>query len=101
MKHADFHIGLEFVASAGFRWRCTDVGTRTILAIQVYRKDPNWYQGPPYIAKEVVFDEHDMASCHLTHVDLISAAVEARQTTAHPGYPSEAVTRMLEARHAY
>ncbi len=49
MELSDFHIGLEFVASAGFRWRCTDVGTRTVLAIQIDRRDPNWYQGPPYI----------------------------------------------------
>lgn len=100
MKHADFYIGLEFVASAGFRWRCTDVGSRTILAIQLDRKDPNWYQGPPYITKEVVFDEHEMARCHLTAADALVAAVDDHQATAHPGYPSEAVTRMLEARHA-
>lgn len=97
---SDFHIGLEFVASAGFRWRCTDVGTRTILAIRLDRKDPNWYQGPPYIAKEVVFDEHKMACCHLTNADAVSAAMKEHQTMTHPGYPSEVVTRMLEARHA-
>ena len=27
VRHADFHIGLEFVGSVGFRWRCTDVDT--------------------------------------------------------------------------
>jgi hypothetical protein len=97
---SDFHIGLEFVAGAGFRWRCTDVGTRTILAIQLDRKDPNWYQGPPYIAKEVVFDEHEMARCHLTNADAVSAALKEHQTMAHPGYPSEVLPRMLEARHA-
>ena len=42
MNHANFHIGLEFIGSAGFRWRCTDIGTRTILAIQLDRDDdPN------------------------------------------------------------
>lgn len=101
MRHADFHIGLEFVASAGFRWRCTDVGSRTILAIQLDRKDSNWYQGPPYIANEVVFDEQEMARCHLTNADALAAAVKNHQTTAHPGYPSEVLTRMLEARHAH
>lgn len=100
MELSDFHIGLEFVASAGFRWRCTDVGTRTILAIQLDRKDPNWYQGPPYIAKEVVFDEHEMARCHLTNANAVSAALKEHQTMTHPGYPSEVVTHMLEARHA-
>jgi len=99
VKHADFYIGLEFVASAGFRWRCTDVGSRTILAIQLERKDPNWYQGPPYIAKEVVFDEHEMARCHATNADALSVAVKEHQAAAHPGYPSEAVWHMLQARH--
>lgn len=100
MKHADFHIGLEFVASAGFRWRCTDVGSRTIVAIQLDRQDLNWYQGPPYIAKEVVFDEHEMERCYLSNADALSVAVKEHQVTSHPGYPSEAVWRMLEARHA-
>lgn len=99
MKHADFYIGLEFVAGAGFRWRCTDVGSRTILAIQLDRKDPNWYQGPPYIVKEVVFDEYEILHCHLTNPDALVAAVDGHQTSAHPGYPSEVVIRMLEARH--
>ncbi|MGF6301293.1 MULTISPECIES: hypothetical protein [Paraburkholderia] len=71
MKHPDFHIGLEFLGSAGFRWRCTDVGARTILAIRLDRDDPNWYRGPPYVAEEVVFDEHDLTSCHLTEDDAI------------------------------
>lgn len=101
MKHADFHIGLEFVGSAGFRWRCTDVGTRTILAIQLDRSDAQWYQGPPYIAKEVVFDEQEIMRCHLTNADALAAAVSEHKTGRHPGYPSEAVKRMMEARHAH
>lgn len=101
MKHADFHIGLEFVASAGFRWRCTDVGTRTILAIQLDRANPDWYQGPPYIAKEVVFDEQEMERCHLTGEDALATAVREHQSASHPGYPAEAVGRMMEARYAH
>lgn len=43
MKHSDFHIGLEFLGLAGFRWRCSDVGTRTVVAIQLdHDDDPNW-----------------------------------------------------------
>ena len=99
MKHSDFHIGLEFVGGAGFHWRCTDVGTRTILAIQLDRKDPHWYQGPPYIAKETVFDEHEIERCHLTETDAITAAVREHKTSGHPGYPSEVVAHMLKARH--
>ncbi|RDI98355.1 hypothetical protein DVT68_07355 [Dyella solisilvae] len=101
MKPADFHIGLEFVAGAGFRWRCTDVGSRTILAIRLDRNDTNWYQGPPYIAKEVVFDEHDLARCHPTNADALSAAATERQTSAHPGYSSAALTHMLKVRRAH
>lgn len=101
MKHADFHIGLEFIASAGFRWRCTDVGTRTILAIHLDRKNPDWYQGPPYIAKEEVFDEHEIERCHRTEEEAIAAAVREHKTSGHPGYPNEAVGRMMKARHAH
>lgn len=101
MKHADFHIGLEFVASAGFRWRCTDVGTRTILAIRLDRSDPHWYQGPPYIAKEQVFDEHDLPHCHLSNAQALSTAIHEHKTAGHPGYPAAAAARMMEARHAH
>jgi hypothetical protein len=101
VKHADFHIGLEFVGSAGFRWRCTDVSTRTILAIHLDRDDPDWYQGPPYIAKEVVFDEQEMERCYPTNEDALMAAVREHKTARHPGYPSDAVKRMMKARHAH
>jgi len=101
MKHADFHVGLEFVGRAGFRWRCTDVGTRTILAIQLDRKDPNWYQGPPYIATEVVFDEHEIEHCHLSDDDALKAAVRDHKVSGHPGYPVDAITRMMNALHAH
>jgi hypothetical protein len=99
MKHSDFYIGLEFVGSAGFRWRCTDVGTRTILAIHLDRHDPLWHQGPPYIAKETVFDEHEIERCHLTERDAITASVREHKTSGHPGYPSEVVEHMMSARH--
>jgi hypothetical protein len=101
VKHADFHIGLEFIAGAGFRWRCTDVGTRTILAIQLDRRNPDWYQGPPYIAKEVVFDEQEMGRCHLTFEEAVSAAALNNETSGHPGYSVEAMERMMKALHAH
>ena len=34
MKHADFRIGTEFLTATG-RWRVTDVGTRTAIAIKL------------------------------------------------------------------
>ena len=44
MKHSDFRIGLEFVTPAG-GWRCTDVGTRTVVAIRLnHGDDPRWYE---------------------------------------------------------
>jgi hypothetical protein len=99
MNHADFHTGLEFIGTAGFRWRCTDVGTRTILAIRLDRDDdPNWYQGPPYIAEEVVFDEHELKNCHLTGEDAIRAALHEADTSGHPGFPGEVVEHMMHAR---
>ena len=101
MKHSDFRIGLEFVGSNGRRWRCTDVGTRTILAISLDRENPDWYQGPPYIAKEIVFDEAEIVHCHLTIEEAIAAAVLDKETSGRPGYPSEAVQRMMKARRVH
>jgi hypothetical protein len=63
MKRADFHIGCEFLTTSG-RFRCTDVGKRTIAAIRLnHDDDPSWYNGPPYAIVESVFDEFDMQGC--------------------------------------
>ncbi|WP_257540232.1 hypothetical protein [Sphingobium sp. CFD-1] len=51
MKQADFVIGGEFMMS-GSRWRCTDVGTRIVVAIKLDAPDSNWYNGPPYAVAE-------------------------------------------------
>jgi hypothetical protein len=60
MKHSDFEIGTEFLTETG-RWRCTDVGKRTIAAIKLnHDDDPTWYNGPPYAVLEQVFDEYDI-----------------------------------------
>jgi hypothetical protein len=85
VKHADFHIGKEFYTGSG-RWRCTDVGTRVIVAIsqeprEVVRQsrdakgvvtmetyvsnDPCDLIGPPYKIAEYVFDEYDLGGCWL------------------------------------
>jgi hypothetical protein len=70
MQHADFQIGLEFYTATG-KWRCTDVGTRTIIAIKLdHADDPTWYDGPPYSVAERVFDEHDLKGCALTAEDI-------------------------------
>jgi hypothetical protein len=63
MKHSDFRVGSEFVAGSG-RWRCTDIGKRTITAIRLnHDDDPSWYSGPPYADIEQVFDEYDIEGC--------------------------------------
>jgi hypothetical protein len=63
MKHSDFWIGREFLSGSG-RWRCTDIGTRTVAAIKLdMDHDPASYNGPPYAVAESVFDEYDMEGC--------------------------------------
>lgn len=63
MQHTDFEIGLEFECG-GRRWRCTDLGTRTVIAIPLEcPEDPSWYNGPPYALAETVFDEYDIEAC--------------------------------------
>lgn len=85
MHHSDFRIGLEFWM-AGRRWRCTDVGSRVVVAIRVdtagittiedglattrAAEQPEleakgWFAGPPYTLAETVIDENDMEACSL------------------------------------
>lgn len=65
MTHGDFSIGLEFYTHTG-KWRCTDVGTRVIVAIKLDAPEESWYAGPPYGVAEIVFDEDDMEACALS-----------------------------------
>jgi hypothetical protein len=63
MERSDFRIGCEFMTATG-RWRCTDIGTRTIVAIRLnHDDDPSWYNGPPYAIVEHVFGEDDICGC--------------------------------------
>ena len=84
MKHDEFHIGLEFWCG-GRRWRCTDVGSRVVIAIclephevvtvartglttaatttRAITDDASWFEGPPYAVAEEVFDEHAIDGC--------------------------------------
>jgi hypothetical protein len=67
MRHEEFKIGMEFTAAGSLsgRWRCTDVGTRAIVAIQIEPgKDTSWCDGPPYAVAEFVFDEDDIVACN-------------------------------------
>ncbi len=64
MEHKEFSIGLEFQMS-GKRYRCTDIGSRVVIAIRLDKEDPSWYNGPPYAVVEIVIDEYDMEACNL------------------------------------
>ena len=80
LEHSDFFIGREFWTESG-RWRCTDIGTRTICAISLephnittrhedgtesttITDDPSWWNGPPYAIAEHVFDEYDFGGLY-------------------------------------
>lgn len=65
MKRSEFQIGTEFFTGAG-KWRCTDVGTRVIVAIRLdNQEDARNLAGPPYSVAEYVFDEYDLDGCSL------------------------------------
>ena len=79
-------MGMTFYCG-GRKWRCTDIGTRTVIAIcasgvelVMGPSDPRpscltlneseaeaagWFKGPPYKIVETVFDEYDLPGCSL------------------------------------
>jgi hypothetical protein len=80
MNRGEFAIGQAFTTDHGL-WRCTDIGTRTVIAIRIDaaevvavlggretqsvvdpRRDPSWLNGLPYALAETVFDEYDFAA---------------------------------------
>jgi hypothetical protein len=84
VKHSEFTIGETFWCGER-QWRCTDLGTRTVIAIridsvEVESTDPEqrqtldfaeaeregWFNGPPYAVAESVFDEDDLEGCTVT-----------------------------------
>lgn len=86
MKHEGFRVGIEFWCG-GRRWRCTDVGARTLVGIclepqevvsvtgdaevggmttQTITTDDSWLAGPPYAVTEEVFDEQSIDGCTLS-----------------------------------
>lgn len=98
MKLADFRLGTEFSSCTGQRWRCTDVGSRTIVAIELKPElDECWFAGPPYVVEEVVFDESEIARVYRDTEEDIRETVGAATNSAHPGFPHEAVTAMSDA----
>jgi hypothetical protein len=72
VNHSEFAIGIPFYTLRytkngwkNVKWRCTDIGTRTIIAIEVDEIEPRNNNGPPYSIQETVFDEYDMGSCEI------------------------------------
>jgi hypothetical protein len=68
MEHAAFRIGHTFWTATG-AWRCTDVGTRTIVAVELgahESPDPVDVDGPSSTSAELVFDEYDFEGCYPT-----------------------------------
>jgi hypothetical protein len=65
MKLSEFKINGEFMF-AEERYRCTDIGTRVIIAIRLDKTDPSWYNGPPYAVAEMIFDEYELPDCIAT-----------------------------------
>jgi hypothetical protein len=105
MRLADFRIGMEFWMS-GTRWRCTDIGTRLVIAIQlVYDDDPGWYKGPPYAIPQSTIEPHDFPDCSLDRyggnsynfsdevVELLKTSGNYGRAEWHLGAP-EALKRM-------
>jgi hypothetical protein len=92
MQFSDFRLGMEFLTKGRdgpSRWRVTDLGSRTVIAIRVEpveiaTHDANtgettprtltkaeaeadgWFVGPPYAVAEMVFDEEDIEGCWVT-----------------------------------
>ncbi len=63
MKLEDFWTGCEFQCGRD-RWKCTDIGSRVVVAICLSDHcDISWFDGPPYAVAETVFDEHDILVC--------------------------------------
>ena len=86
MEHSEFAIGRAFTNGHSL-WRCTDIGTRVVVAIRLDRaetvsvvvragrcgpettavidprEDPSWFNGPPYAIAETVFDEYALPAC--------------------------------------
>ena len=88
MKHEEFRIGEEFWCG-DHKWRCTDIGTRVVVAIRLgpheiavatpgdknpaelniqhkITDDPSWLNGPPYAVAEHIFDEDSIECCSHT-----------------------------------
>jgi hypothetical protein len=81
MTRDDIRIGQEFYTATG-RWRCTDIGTRVVVAIKLDQDDPRNYNGPPYSIVEYVFDEDDLPGCSLDPTEFADDAAGTPDATS-------------------
>jgi hypothetical protein len=89
MRREEFAIGRPF-RCGGKLWRCTDVGTRVVVAIRLDKlrvastggnrtlahheaEAEGWFRGPPYAVAETVFDEHGQEACEPVDVERSTA----------------------------
>ncbi|MCE3605714.1 hypothetical protein LXA47_19195 [Massilia sp. P8910] len=99
MKLAEFEIGTIFFTCTGQRWRCTDVGSRAIICIELKPElDECWFTGPPFSVAEVVFDELEIEGAYCDEEGAIRQAVVSWDQGFHPGFPHEVVTKMFQAK---
>lgn len=97
MKIEDFEIGKTFYGPAGFKWLCTDKGSRVIVAIMLdYDKEDYWFKGPPYSVKEEVFDEHDMKSLYTDTTEMLVDRIDSIETSSHPHFDSKDFLKMMK-----
>lgn len=89
MELSDFKIGQTFICG-GKRFRCTDIGSRVVIAVPMRARvssnkaeprllseeetaENGWLNGPPYAVQEVVFDENDIDQCQAESAELANA----------------------------
>lgn len=98
MKIEDFDLGTIFFSATGQRWRCTDIGRRSILAIELSEGlEEAWTIGPPYVVPEVPFDEIGITAAFRSAEESIRDALESANRDSHPGYPASAASTMMRA----
>lgn len=97
MRFEDFNIGAPFFTATG-TWVCTDVGSRTIVAIKVDEHDISWLSGPPYMVAETVFDENDQEGCWLDDAQEMNERLREIQSPPELLVPSAVVLEGMRLR---
>lgn len=83
-------IGALFVCG-GRRFRVTDVGARTLVAVSL-EHDVDWLKGPPYAVEEIVFDENDVGG-----IELADFVPDLSHVTREEGVMTEKIDYVAEA----